>query len=78
MAFPPLADLVFAYGRITLTVYVAQRGRDFYLILGCADPLGLTATKRPILWARAPKVRGARKWFKDHATLHELSFTFDR
>src|ERR1700730_4116254 len=52
MAFPPLADLVFAYGRITLTVYVAQRGRDFYLILGCADPLGLTATSRTLKHAQ--------------------------
>jgi|HubBroStandDraft_6_1064221.scaffolds.fasta_scaffold4403130_1 hypothetical protein len=72
----------FAYGFLRFMVYVHQDGRKFYVTLGRTDvALGLTATTRPILWARYPgrgSARQARRWFKDHAARHGLNFVFDR
>ena len=61
-----------------MTAYVRQDGRDFHLVLGRSDMLGLTATKRPILWARAPRLRGARRWLEDRLAQHGLDVVFDR
>lgn len=45
----------FAYGFLPFMVYVHQDGRKFYVTLGRTHvALGLTATTRPILWARYP------------------------
>jgi hypothetical protein len=61
-----------------MMAYVRQDGRDFHLVLGRSDALGLTATRRPILRARAPRLRGARRWFEDHLAQHGLDVVFDR
>ena len=61
-----------------MTAYVRQEGRDFHLVLGRNDALGLTATTWPILRARAPRLRGARRWFVDHLAQRGLDVVFDR
>ncbi|HWX26606.1 MAG TPA: hypothetical protein VNZ53_04100 [Steroidobacteraceae bacterium] len=72
----------FAYGHLPpITTYIEQRGARFNLLLGPADPFGLTRTRRPILWATYPgrgNARTARRWFKQHAARHKLEFVFDR
>ena len=61
-----------------MIAYIRQDGRDFHLMLGRSDALGLTATKRPILRPRAPRLRGARRWFEDYLAQHGLDVVFDR
>jgi hypothetical protein len=68
----------FAYGFLRLMVYAHQDGQKFYLTLSSVNELGLTPTRQPVLWIKAPKLRGARKWFKAHAAAHGLEFVFDR
>jgi hypothetical protein len=61
-----------------MIAYIHQDGRHFHLVLGRSDALGLTATKRSILRARAPRLRGARRWLEDHLARHGLDVIFDR
>jgi hypothetical protein len=61
-----------------MIAYIRQDGRDFHLVLGRSDALGLTETKRPILRARAPRLRDARRWLEDHLAQHGLDVVFDR
>jgi hypothetical protein len=68
---------IFAYGRVTLAVYAYQDDQRFYVKIG-HDSLGMTATKRAILWTKAPKRRGARKWFREHAAKHRIELVFDQ
>lgn len=79
MAARPLSKHVVGYVLLPpMMAYVHQNGRDFHLVLGRNDALGLTATKRPILRAQAPKLRGARRWLVDHLAQRGLDVVFDR
>ena len=74
---------IFAYGRATfgrvvVTMWAHQEGRRFYVTLGRNAVAGLKNTTRPIMWAQAPKLRGARKWFREHTDQLGLDLTFDR
>jgi hypothetical protein len=66
------------FGRVAVTMWAHQDGQRFYVTLSPNAVAGLKTTTRPIMWAQAPKLRGARKWFREHADKHGLDFTFDR